>query len=264
MSKDLSSETVKDSQPSTLTTNAKIKKSFSVIIGAVSIFFIGQFVGVFTALAFYYALGFSQAEITSTLENSAISQFLVTLLIELITVGLIYWLNILRKSNFFAAVKLQGWPKLRHFGIALLTYGLYFLSFIVLVMIINNFIPTVDTNQVQQLGFTNQQGTNLIFVFLTLVILPAVAEEILFRGYLFQKLRKILDIRVAAVITSLIFGLAHLEFFSGSSLNWIAAADTTLLSLFLIRVYVKTDSLWTNIFLHGIKNTIAFVVLFII
>ena len=127
-------------------------------------------------------------------------------------------------------------------------------------------VPSLDVFQQQQLEFDNNtvQGARLLVVFITLVIIPPITEEIVFRGFLYNSLKKVTMKRVAVVITSILFAAAHLEFFGENPLNFIAAIDTFVLSLFLIWVYEKTENLWAPIMLHALKNAIAFVVLFLI
>ena len=67
----------------------------------------------------------------------------------------------------------------------------------------------------------------------------------------------------AAIITSLMFAVGHLQFGSGAPLLWVAALDTFVLSLVLCYIREKTDSLWPGIFIHAIKNALAFSVLFL-
>lgn len=67
----------------------------------------------------------------------------------------------------------------------------------------------------------------------------------------------------AAVITSIIFASAHLEFGSGAPLLWAAALDTFTLSLVLIYLRQSRDSLMPAIMLHMLKNSVAFMILFI-
>jgi membrane protease YdiL (CAAX protease family) len=59
-----------------------------------------------------------------------------------------------------------------------------------------------------------------------------------------------------------LFGVAHLQFGSGAPLLWVAALDTFTLSIVLCYLREKTGSVWAGVFLHAIKNAIAFVALF--
>jgi membrane protease YdiL (CAAX protease family) len=103
----------------------------------------------------------------------------------------------------------------------------------------------------------------LTLTFISLVILPPLVEETLMRGYLYGSLRKNMSKIGAALVTSIIFASAHLEFGSGAPLLWIAALDTFVLSLFLVYLREKTGSLWAGMLVHALKNGIAFASLFI-
>ena len=68
---------------------------------------------------------------------------------------------------------------------------------------------------------------------------------------------------VAALITSIIFATAHLEFGEGAPLLWVAAIDTFVLSLALVYVRERTGRLWGSMGVHALKNTVAFVSIYI-
>jgi membrane protease YdiL (CAAX protease family) len=101
-------------------------------------------------------------------------------------------------------------------------------------------------------------------VFISLVVLPTIVEEILVRGFLYGGLRNKLRPVGAGLIASLIFAAAHLQFGSGEPLLWVAAIDTFILSLFLIRLRETTGNLWSGMTVHFMKNGLAFTALFII
>jgi len=97
-----------------------------------------------------------------------------------------------------------------------------------------------------------------------LVILAPIYEEILFRGVLFTGLRKKLPLITTGIIVSVIFGAAHLEWGGDSPLNWAAAIDTAVFSMVLVYLRETSKSLWPAIFLHGLKNAIAFTLVFVL
>lgn len=123
-------------------------------------------------------------------------------------------------------------------------------------LIATNIFPGFNANQLQETGFDKiHQSYELLLAFVTLVIIAPVAEEILFRGYLYGKLRKIVPIWAAALATSLLFGLVH-----GA---WNLAIDTFALSIVLCGLRELTGAIWSPILLHMSKNAIAFYILFI-
>jgi membrane protease YdiL (CAAX protease family) len=140
---------------------------------------------------------------------------------------------------------------------------LYYISYLVIVSVAGALVPALNVDQAQELGF-NPIGTGeLILTFISLVILPPIVEETLMRGFLYTSLKKRLTKVNAALITSVIFAAAHLQFGSGAPLLWVAAIDTFVLSLFLVYLREKTGSLWASMTLHALKNGVAFASLFI-
>lgn len=259
MSKDLSSKEPKVNKPL-----SPWFKSLGLVIGTIAVFFFGQVIGVMFIFTILTIFGYDSDQVQNLLTDNAGLQFLTILLIEVVTLGIFWQIHRLRKVSFIKSVSLDSKPKMSSFGYAAATYIVYFIVLIISVGIVSWLIPSVDVDQAQQIGFESASGPNLIFVFLTLVVLPPIAEEIIFRGFLFQRLQKLIKLYPAAIATSVIFALAHTEFLGDNPLNWIAAVDTFILSFFLIFLLIKTKSLWASIFLHAIKNCFAFVVLFII
>ena len=117
-------------------------------------------------------------------------------------------------------------------------------------------LPFINFSESQDTGFTNLSSQFQYFLaFFTLVIVAPFAEEVIFRGYLFGKLRRVASTLVAALLASLTFAVAHMQ--------WNVGLDVFALSLVLCLLRVGTDSLWPSILLHMLKNMMAFYLLFI-
>lgn len=85
-----------------------------------------------------------------------------------------------------------------------------------------------------------------------LLFLPAAAfEELLFRGYPFQRLVEGGGALVAVLVLSALFGLGHL---SNPSAAVLSTANTVLIGILLAQVYLKTRGLWLPIGLHWAWN----------
>lgn len=82
---------------------------------------------------------------------------------------------------------------------------------------------------------------------LFLFLMVAFFEEILFRGYPFQRLIDGTSPIVATLIFSLIFSIAHLQ---NPNVNLIALLNIFLAGVWLSASYIKTRSLWLPISLH--------------
>lgn len=92
---------------------------------------------------------------------------------------------------------------------------------------------------------------SLLLIFLGAVVLAAVAEEILFRGFLQHMLeRHWKDVTRAVLITSLLFAVIHF--------NPSAVIQIYLLAILMGYLAWRTDSVVPSIIMHGINNFLAF------
>lgn len=206
--------------------------------------------------------GWSLQQMQDALNNSVTAQFFFFLIAEGLTFGGIWWF-VRRRGSSLGAI---GWRKLRlnDVGIAVLAYVCYFLIYAIVYSVSTKFLPSLNSGQQQDIGFAGAVGTgSLTLVFISLAILPPIAEETVFRGFMFSGLKTKLPVVLSAVITSAVFAAAHLEWGSGQALLWIAALDTFTLSLVLCYVRQRTGALWAGILVHALKNTVAFYELFI-
>ncbi len=193
--------------------------------------------------------------------EQVVPQFFYILLIESLTLGIV-WLFLNRRKASFKLLGLTK-PKWRDLGYAFIGFFTYFPLLIAAMGLFKYLFPKVNTEQAQQIGFQGAHGTALVVVFIGLVVLPPLTEEILMRGFLFTGLKSKLPVITAAIVTSILFAAAHLQPGSGAPLLWAAAVDTFVLSMVLVWLRQKTGRLWASIALHMLKNGIAFLSLFI-
>lgn len=104
--------------------------------------------------------------------------------------------------------------------------------------IMNTFIP-----------FTNRyDNTNTkFFMIITTGVLSPILEEYIFRGLIYNELKKFNSKKTAMILVTVVFALFHLEF---SQIIYSA-----LIGLYLIYLYDKTDSIKVSIVAHIIINT---------
>lgn len=86
-----------------------------------------------------------------------------------------------------------------------------------------------------------------VLVLALLLLLGAMGEEMLFRGYAFQLLMRVAGVWTTIIPTSLLFGLAHLFNPNPSALG---VANTALWGCVLGYAYWRTKALWLPIGLH--------------
>lgn len=135
-------------------------------------------------------------------------------------------------------------------------YVIYAFCASLLVYLVVQFVPGFNATQAQEVGFSNLvQRYEMVLAFITLVVIAPLAEETLFRGYLYGKLRKAVPLWVAIILTSALFGLLHGQ--------WNVGLDVFVLSIVMCILRELTGSIWAGVLLHMIKNGLAFFILFI-
>jgi membrane protease YdiL (CAAX protease family) len=233
-----------------------------VVLIVIVIYFVSQIIGGLL-LSVYPALHhWSDAQANDWVNNSVIAQFIYVVVAEGLTL-LALWAFLRHYKISFRELGLKR-AKGEDILYALSGFALYFVSYAVLLSIAMKLVPSLNVNQPQQIGFQTASGFGqLAMTAISLVILPPIVEEILMRGFLYSSLRKSMPKIAAALVTSVLFASAHLEFGEGAPLLWVAALDTFVLSLVLVFLREQTGRLWASMGVHGLKNTVAFISLFI-
>jgi hypothetical protein len=156
------------------------------------------------------------------------------------------------------------WPKVRDIAYALSGFAIYLVGYALLITIVVKLFPSFDATQQQNVGFQNTTTSlELLGAFISLVILPPLAEEIIFRGFLYKGLRRKWNVWIATIGTSVLFAAPHLIEGVGGLL-WVGALDTFILSIVLCLVREKTGRLAPGMGIHALKNGLAFASLFIL
>ncbi len=120
--------------------------------------------------------------------------------------------------------------------------------------------PWFNAEETQSLGFsTFIIGWDRIVAFITLVVVAPIAEEVIFRGWLYGKIREVLTDKVsekAAIIisiltVSLLFGLIHLQ--------WNVGVNVFALSVVLCGLREITGTIYAGILTHMLKMVLHFI-----
>jgi membrane protease YdiL (CAAX protease family) len=227
-----------------------------VIGTTVLIFIVSQiFAAIIVELIFALIHGGSTP--TNLLDQSAIAQFSYILLAE----GGALWLvlKIIRRQGLkLAQIGLGRRPLGSDIIKGLLGFAVFFLFLIGVNGLLSFFFPEIN-NEKQDVGFNNlQSNLDQALALIALVILPPIGEETLVRGYLYSGLRASMRFLPAMIITSLLFGLAHLQLGSGTAVLWAAGIDTFVLSVILVYLRESTGALYAGMLVHAMNNLIAF------
>jgi len=225
-----------------------------IVLTAIGVFIVSQAIGAFAVELIY---GLIHPGSSGALTNSISAQFFYILIAE----GLAAWFAIYlvrsRRLNL-SVIGLGRRPQTGDIAKAVGGFLVYYAILLAAGVVVSYLSPDLE-NQQQNLGFTNiQSGTDNLLAFISLVVLPPLGEETLIRGYLYSGLRQTWRFLPALVITSLMFGIAHLEFGSGGPLVWAAAIDTAILSIVLCYLREKSGALYAGILVHMMNNLIAF------
>lgn len=225
-------------------------------------YFAAQIVGGLL-IAIYPALAhWSRAQTDSWISNSTVAQFIFVVLSEgilaLVLYGFMRWRKVSLRAVGFRR------PQWSDAGYAIMGFVVYFAAYLIAVNVATALTP-LNVNQQQDVGFQHVSGGGaLALTFVSLVVLPPLAEEFAFRGFLFSGLKKKMPVIAAALATSILFAAPHLLESDSGGLLWIAGVDTFLLSLVLCYLRQKTGRLWAGIGVHTLKNTLAFLTLFVL
>lgn len=90
----------------------------------------------------------------------------------------------------------------------------------------------------------------------------ALFEEALFRGYIFLKLVKRYSLTIGLVISSVLFGAAHVISYSESQYFWVGLINAALIGALLCLIVTKTGSLMLAIGFHLAWNLTQNLMLF--
>lgn len=148
-----------------------------------------------------------------------------------------------------------------------LSVGGLVIYFIIAAILLNIFsiFPWFDVEQAQSIGFnTNIYGFERVLAFITLVVIAPIAEELIFRGYLYGKMREkfsqvtseLTAVIVSALLVSITFGIIHLQ--------WNVGVNVFALSMVACALREYTGTIHSGILLHMIKNGLAFYFLFVL
>lgn len=151
---------------------------------------------------------------------------------------------------------LLGLPTWTDIGLAPIGFVVSILLSLTLTALFSLF-PWFNPAETQSLGFSRFiTGPDRLLAFATLAVLAPIAEEIIFRGWLYAKLRARLSAPIAILITSFAFGLVHLQ--------WNIGVNVFAVSIILCLLREITGTIYSGIFLHITKNALAFYLLFVL
>lgn len=147
-------------------------------------------------------------------------------------------------------IKFNGW--LKNTWIAVKSYAVaVFMVF--MVALINSFIfksISISSNPIFEVIRKTQGFHNMIYLFLLVVLIGPVFEEIVFRGLLYTSFRRTLNVPVSIFLVALIFSFIH-----GDPAGFLPIFT---LGMVLNYTYEKTGTIFTSFILHALWNAGTF------
>lgn len=187
----------------------------------------------------------------SSLAYGSIGMLTIFSIQELILlIPLVYFL---KTQNFsYQDLKLKKFNVLKSLGLIILGFFIFFAANHLILSLsdaLNITLPGYGTQE-QRLPLFGQDPFSMPIAILVLVFLAPLVEELVFRGFIYTKLRSNYKAATSIIVSALIFAGFHLE-------------PEIFLPLFILGciigyIYEKSDSLWAPILFHVINNSIAF------
>lgn len=202
-------------------------------------------------------LGISGAEAATNPQALAVItkyQIIFGQLLRLCLIFLFFYIRKKKNNRKDISIKYKGllpdsW-KMIVIGLGVAGLGNYVISFLLAVI---GHIPSVS-NTLEQFNdaFQMSGGLDFLLMIIGAVILAPISEEILFRGLVFERLRKIYTLPWAIVLSGLIFGIYHMNILQG--------INTFIMGSVLAYVYYYRRNIMDSILIHIVNNFFALTV----
>ena len=162
-------------------------------------------------------------------------------------VAVIWLLAYAKRESFKRVYRLDQKPTMLQLYLAI-TIGfsaVFFSSFIVQGLAF--LLPEAYASYVE--AFEDLQLGSALSFFLAVVIVAPVFEELLFRGFVFDRIERRFSANAAIIVSGILFGVYHLNIFQGTF--------ASILGIVLGLSLYWTNSMWIPILIHLVNNAVA-------
>ena len=196
-----------------------------------------------------------QAQLYDFIMNATMSQALsMTLLAGLATAPILIFIYIRdnnkdRRNGTFVKYKLNNILKyllIIPFGVFNMLWANYFVALLQLVMPKFMLESYTDTQQIIE-------GGGFLIQLLTAGIVAPIVEELIYRGLVYRRTKKMTGTIAAAILSAALFGVFH-----G---NWVQAPYAFIIGIVAVFVYEKFKSIVAPIMLHMSANILSVLIM---
>lgn len=188
--------------------------------------------------------GLEYADVMKQITGSSLYQLIFTSVLAGVILFFIYRADQKKRKDGFL-----GWgadfvwsPPVIWFSVIVLAIaGSQMLNDLIILFRLNELFPSYT-----ELSEATMVGQPVWLLILTVGVLAPVAEELVFRGLVFRRMKDWMKPGLAIVLSSLIFGLYH-----GNMVQFLYA---TLMGIMLAVIYNRTGTLRTSILAHVTAN----------
>lgn len=188
--------------------------------------------------------GLEYADVMKQITGTSLHQLIFTSVLAGVILFFIYRADQKKRKDGFL-----GWgadfvwsPPVIWFSVIVLAIaGSQMLNDLIILFRLNELFPSYA-----ELSEATMVGQPVWLLILTVGVLAPVAEELVFRGLVFRRMKDWMKPGLAIVLSSLIFGLYH-----GNMVQFLYA---TLMGIMLAVIYNRTGTLWTSILAHVTAN----------
>jgi membrane protease YdiL (CAAX protease family) len=177
------------------------------------------------------------------------------LLVSGVTIAVIWHRMGPRASRPLRVLGVRAKRALRLIGTGLTGYGAFLTGMLAIAALLGRLIgdamPLAQSTE-EIIGSAQSAGEIAIYFVLVCVFAP-VFEELIFRGYVYAGLRRIMSVRTAIISGAAIFAAVHL--------NAEAFLVVGLIGALLCYLYERTRSLIPGIIAHGVHNGLVLAVM---
>ena len=214
------------------------------------VFYLSQFVIVLVAQWFINATQWEINLIAAQTVCVALSNTIAVIVATLVSKKLF------RRVVTRDSLGLKGMPTWTDVLLSPIGYIVSTVAGVFVIMVLQAVIRDVDWTQAQDVGFNSvYSSADRIITFVALVIVAPITEELMFRGFLYGRLRTKLSAVPAIILVSVLFGVLHGQ--------WNVGVIVCIMSVFMCIARELTGTIYAGILMHMIRNGIAFYLLYV-